>query len=82
MYIYVCMCMYVRMYVLINTGTSPLLDTYVRTMPKGAQCLRATADISGNARVPMLQLIKLHFQHSKNLPEFIANRSAYLYSKG
>ena len=24
----------------------------------------------------------LHFRHSKNLPELIANRSAYLYSKG
>ena len=49
---HICMCIY--MYVCIcnscNTGTSALPDMYARH-------LRASADISGNAQVPVLQLI-------------------------
>ena len=36
-----------------NKGTSALLDTYVCMMPKGVQLPKASADISGNAQVPV-----------------------------
>ena len=55
-----------------NTGTSTLPDVY-------AQRPRASADISGNARVATCVATNmLQLRHSKNLPELVANRSAYL----
>ena len=59
-----------------NTGMSALPDMYVCTTPERAvpegKCQCKSAYVATNM---------LHFRHSKNLPELIANCSGYLYSK-
>ena len=52
-----------------NTGTSALPDMYA-WCPR-AQCPRASADISGNAQVPMLQLLCYTFGTLKTCPNLL-----------
>ena len=59
-----------------NTGTSALSDMYTRHCVHKGKCEHIRQCTSACVATNML-----HFRHSKNLPEFIANRSAYLYSK-
>ena len=60
-----------------NTGTSALPDMYA--------CGPRVHSAQGRVQTYQTMHVAtnmLHFQHSKNLPKLIANRSAYLYSKG